>query len=254
MNTPIGGTDPFVATVAAMADRISAVLDHVAVAVPSVEPAQQRWISELGGGLVTKGGNDVFRSRQIRFANGGRLELLTPAPKAGEGSFVSRFLQRFGSTVHHVTLKVPDLHAALDVVASGGLEPVDVSDENEQWQEAFLRPSQIGGIVVQVAASTLTEQDWSRLTGFEPQQPRADAASLLGPRLRHPDLDHAAAIWTLLGASVTPSAEALYCSWPDSPLTIAVETGEPAGPVALRMDGAAALPARDGVGPAVEVP
>ena len=236
-----------------MADRITATLDHVAVAVPDPKVAQERWIDELGGGLVTKGGNEVFRSRQIRYANDARLELLTPARDAGETSFVRRFLDRFGATIHHVTLKVPDLHAALDVVASGGLEPVDVFDANDYWQEAFLRPSQAGGLVVQIAASTLTESDWARLTGFQPQEPRPGAAALLGPRLQHPNLEQAAAIWTLLGASVTPDGSELLCSWPDSPLTILVEAGEQPGPVALRMADAPELPARAGVGPAVEV-
>lgn len=235
-----------------MADRITAALDHVAVAVGDAEVASRRWIEQLGGGLVSRGGNDVFRSRQIRFANGARLELLTPARDAGPDSFVHRFLARFGATVHHVTLKVADLHQALDVVASGGLEPVDVFDADERWQEAFLRPSQVGGLVVQIAASTLSERDWAALTSFEPQDPRVDAAALLGPRLQHPDLDQAAAIWTVLGASVEPSDGQLLCRWPDSPLTVVIGEGAPAGAVSLRMRGTGDLAAQAGVGPAVE--
>src|SRR5688572_24302205 len=143
-----------------MADRIEAVLDHVAVAVPDWRVAEQRWRNELGGGRSSAGKNPVFSSRQLQFANGGKLELLTPTSDDST-NFVRRFLDRFGSTVHHVTLKVPDLHGALRVINDAGLDAVDVNDSVDYWQEAFLRPSQVGGLVVQIAATTFTDDDWA---------------------------------------------------------------------------------------------
>ncbi len=236
-----------------MADALDAVLDHVAIAVPAWEPAERRWRDELGGGRVAWGDNGAFASRQLRFANGAKLELLAPGSRAdAPDNFVRRFLARFGSTVHHLTLKVPDLQQALAVVTAGGFEPVDVRDDNERWKEAFLRPSQVGGLVVQVAQSSQTDEQWARASGHTPEPPRPDAAALLGPRLRHPDVDRARTVWTLLGATVSPTSTGLQCSWPDSPLDVIVDVGAPAGAVALRMRGTGALPAEDGVGPAVE--
>lgn len=233
-----------------MGDRIAAVLDHVAVAVPDWRVAEQRWRDQLGGGRSSVGENAVFASRQLQFANGGKLELLMPSDD-NPNNFVRRFLDRFGSTIHHVTFKVPDLHAALRVVNAAGLDAVDVDDSNEHWKEAFLRPSQIGGLVVQVAATTFNDDDWAAYTGFTREPAAPGAAGLLGPLLRHPDLDAAANIWTTLGATVARDGDGLTCTWPDSPLDVRVERGSPAGPVALRMRGAGRLQAQDGVGPAV---
>ncbi|MDQ3538913.1 MAG: VOC family protein [Actinomycetota bacterium] len=233
-----------------MTERLSAQLDHVAVAVPDWEIAQRRWCDQLGGGIVAWGDSGVFASRQLRFANGTKLELLRPASN-DPGNFVRRFLARFGSVVHHVTFKVADLGAALDVVRAGGLDVVDVDTSGSVWHEGFLRPSQVGGLVVQVAWSGATDQEWAASIGHAPEPPAPGAAELLGPTLRHPDLERARAVWTLLGAMITEEDGALRCRWPDSHLDVVIEPGEPAGPVALRMRGTPSLPAVDGTGPAV---
>lgn len=234
-----------------MADRIDAVLDHVAIAVPDWQTAERRWRDELGGGRSSKGENPTFGSRQLQFSGGGKLELLTPGPGGAE-SFVQRFLDRFGSAVHHVTLKVPELHAALDTLAGAGLDAVDVDDEADYWKEAFLRPSQIGGLVVQVAQTPYDDDAWARLTGFTREPPRENAAELLGPLLRHPDLERARAVWTALGAVIQEDAGSLRCTWPASPLTVTIEPGTPAGPVGVLMRGTAtALPPDPQLGPAV---
>jgi catechol 2,3-dioxygenase-like lactoylglutathione lyase family enzyme len=233
-----------------MADPIPALLDHVAVAVPDLDAAEVRWRTALGGGRVAAGSNGVFDNRQVRFANGAKLELLSPAT-ADEENFVHRFLRRFGATVHHVTLTVDDLPTAIGVMEDAGIQLVDVSLGNPVWQEAFLRPSQVGGLVVQVASSTYSEDRWAEETGFRIEQPAADAAELLGPQLRHPDLRSAAALWSVLGAEVVGDEEVVVCRWPDSPLDVMISRGEPAGPVALRLRGTADIPAEEGVGPDV---
>jgi catechol 2,3-dioxygenase-like lactoylglutathione lyase family enzyme len=235
-----------------MADRIDAVLDHVAIAVPDWAAAERRWRDLLGAGRSSAGANPVFLSRQLQFANGAKIELLAasdddPSPD----NFVRRFLQRFGSTIHHVTLKVPDLHVALDVLRAGGLSAVDVRDDVDYWKEAFLRPSEVGGLVVQIAQTPFTDDDWAAFTGFTREAPRPDAAALLGPALRHPDIAEAERIWTLLGADVARNNGQLRCTWPDSPLDVVVTAGEPPGPGPLRMRGSGDLPATGDEGPAV---
>ena len=233
-----------------MADRIDAVLDHVVIAVPDWRLAEQLWRDTFGGARSSVGENPAFGSRQLRFRNGGKLELLTPSGDSPD-NFVERFLQRFGSTVHHVTLKVPDLHDALNILAGAGLDAVDVRDAIDVWKEAFLRPSQIGGLVVQIAATPFDDDDWAEFTGFTRETPHEAAADLLGPLLRHPDLDRAEAVWTALGATVERSRAQLRCVWPASALDVVIEQGDPAGPVALRMRGPGDVPATAGLGPAV---
>lgn len=230
---------------------IDAVPDHVAAAVPSLDAAHARWRDRLGAGDLAGDGPFIgFRNHQYRFGNGGVLELLEPNDDGG--AFVARFLDRFGASVHHVTLKVPDLPAALEVLAAEDLPVVDVSLEDERWQESFVRPSAVGGLIVQVAATTLDDVAWAELTGFTMTDPRPDAAALLGPLLQHPDLERARAIWTTLGATVTDvDDDCLEAAWGGAPLTVRIRRGGTAGPVGLRFRGTVPLPSDPELGPAV---
>jgi catechol 2,3-dioxygenase-like lactoylglutathione lyase family enzyme len=230
---------------------LRAVLDHVAIAVPDPDVAEKRWRDQLGGGLVAFGGNGVFSSRQLRFAGGGKLELLSPSPDSDGDGFVERFLSRFGTAIHHVTLKVPDLAEAIATVEAAGLDVVDVQDEHEHWREAFLGPSQVGGLIVQIAWASDSDEVWARRVGHMPEDPAPGAPTLHGPRLLHPDLVRAAELWRLLGATVDQSDDIHRCTWPDSPLDVLVETGPQAGPAELRMTGTGPLPPDADLGPAV---
>lgn len=230
---------------------LQAVLDHVAIAVPDPDVAEKRWRDQLGGGLVAFGDNGIFASRQLRFAAGGKLELLSPSPDSDGEGFVERFLSRFGTAIHHVTLKVPDLTAAIATVRAAGLDVVDIQNENEHWREAFLRPSQVGGMIVQIAWAADSDEVWARRVGHTAEDPAPGAATLHGPRLLHPDLARAAQLWGLLGATVDQADGTLRCTWPDSPLDVLVEAGAQAGPAELRMTGTGPLPPDADLGPAV---
>lgn len=226
--------------------------DHVAAAVPSIDAAHARWRDRLGGGVQGGYTNPSgFRFHQYRFRGGAVLELIQDTTPDGSG-FVSRFLDRFGTRLHHVTLKVADLPEALTLLEAADLPVVDVDLSDERWQEAFVRPSAIGGLIVQVASSTHTPQDWAAETGFDTAAPAEDGGRLLGPLLQHPDLDRARYVWQALGGQVDEVADhALEVTWPDAPLTVRVRRGEVAGPVGLRFADAQPLPDDPDLGPAV---
>jgi catechol 2,3-dioxygenase-like lactoylglutathione lyase family enzyme len=236
-----------------MPDRLDAVPDHVAVAVPDLDVADARWGDELGGRWLSWYHNrGVFRGRQSRFRGGAKLELLMPSELADPGTnFVRRFLDRFGADVHHVTLKIPDLHGAIAVLEDAGLDVIDVDDRGETWKEAFLRPSQVGGLIVQVAWSGQTDAEWAALTGHEPEEPPADGAVLVGPLLQHPDVDRARQLWSLLGADVADEDGLLVARWSGAPLEVRIRAGERAGPVGLVFEGAPALEGDPTLGAAV---
>ncbi len=226
---------------------IPAVPDHVAVAVPDLEAAAARWRDELGAGWANRG---MFRSeapfhvRQLRFPNGARLELLQPN---GEG-FAQAFLDRFGPRVHHITFKVPDaLMPAVEAVRADGYEVVDVNTEGG-WHEGFLRPSQVGGVIAQIAWSQPSPDDGKPHPDAE--EPRGEVA-LLGPTLTHPDLEAAEHVWSTLGGKVAHEDGALMVSWDGAPLTVRIEQGPTAGPVGLRMSGVAPLDHHPDFGAAV---
>lgn len=241
------------ATVHPVSDHLRIVPDHVAVAVPDLEAAAQRWGDELGGGLVNEWEYRDFAGRQYRYPNGTKLELISPSPSTeGAEGFVARYLERFGAGIHHVTLLVDDIRAALDEVRDAGLDVVDERLEHEAWKEGFLRPSQVGGLVIQIAEATHTAEEWAEVRGVTTVAPAEGAAHLLGPTLRHPDLDAAARLWKLLGGELGTTPDGLLVAWHGAPLTVRVVQGEPAGPAALRFAGTPDLPAGTAAGPAVD--
>jgi catechol 2,3-dioxygenase-like lactoylglutathione lyase family enzyme len=237
---------------ATIARPLVARLDHVAVAVAALGPAADYWGGVVGGGLVAWDRNDQFYGMQLRFAGGGKLELLAPAPAAGADNFLRRFLRRFGIAIHHVTLKVPDLHAAIAAVRAQHFDVVDVDHNDPYWREGLLRPSQAGGLIVQLAWTQGGDAEWAARLGHTPEQPADNAPRLLGPTLTHPDLVAAARMWRLLGATVDDCDGRLVCRWPASPLDIVVERGVRTGPRALRVGDDLPIAGSPEVGPLIE--
>ncbi|MFA9445460.1 VOC family protein [Egicoccus sp. AB-alg6-2] len=213
---------------------IATVPDHVAVAVPDIEAAAERWHDQLGGGWVGPRfpvAHAGFATRQLRYAGGAKLELLEPTTPDG---FAAHFLARFGARIHHVTLKVAALLPAVERLRAEGLDVVDVFAEGDVWHEGFLRPSQVGGLIVQVAWSGRSDTEWAQLAGLEPEPPAQGAARLLGPTLMHPSPTTAADVWRRLGAEVDGDDDGVRVRWPDAPLDVEIVPGATAGPVGLR--------------------
>lgn len=237
------------------ASSVAATVDHVAVAIPEAGVAEQRWVTELGGVHLSSSDAPTFHTRQVRFAGGGKLELLAPPDGAGPDNFVRRFLTRFGAAVHHLTLTVTDLHEAVATVEGAGFDVVELDDSDPWWQEAFLRPSQVGGLLVQLACPlgpTVADAQPDADAGPPQSNAPTRSSALLGPRVQHPHPSAVQPVWELLGASITGNEAERVCSWPASPLTVTITRGAPAGPVALRMLGAPRLPADPRLGPSVE--
>jgi methylmalonyl-CoA/ethylmalonyl-CoA epimerase len=130
-------------------------LDHVAVAVHSIKDALRLYRDALGGEYLMGGDADNWRWLQVRFPNGGKVELLEPL---GEG-FLSRFLEKRGEGLHHVTFKTDDIDAAIEHVRSLGYELVDVNLDGDDWKEAFLRPSGAHGTLLQIAWSSRSDDE-----------------------------------------------------------------------------------------------
>jgi len=137
-----------------------AQLDHVAVAVRDANESSRLFRDVLGAEFVSFGDSEEqgFRFVQYRFPGGGKVELVTPI---GEG-FVSRFLERRGEGVHHVTFKVTDLRSQVDRMRAGGVELIMVNVENAHWREAFIHPRNAHGVLIQVAESLHSDEDAAR--------------------------------------------------------------------------------------------
>ena len=131
---------------------IGAVFDHSAHAVPSIRSALSLYRDLLGGTVVVGGINPWggHLAIQLEYPQGGRIELLEPVER--DSSSVGRFLERSPrGGLHHLTFKVDDLAAALDVVTSAGFTPFGTMLDQPSWKETYLHPRQTGGVLIQLA-------------------------------------------------------------------------------------------------------
>jgi methylmalonyl-CoA/ethylmalonyl-CoA epimerase len=130
-------------------------LDHVAVALRSIKSALPLYRDALGGEYLMGGdANGVWRWVQFRYPGGGKVELLEPL---GEG-FLTRFLDRYGEGLHHMTFKTDEIEVAIRDLEERGYELVDIRLDSPDWKEAFLRPSKAHGTLIQIAQSALTDE------------------------------------------------------------------------------------------------
>lgn len=126
-------------------------LDHVAIAVEDLDAAVSIYSKILGR---DESGREQTESEQVRIAffelANTRIELLEPTTPE---SPVGRFLSRRGPGLHHITLAVADLDAALDRCRSAGLQPVGEAPRRGAGgrRVAFLHPRGIGGVLVELA-------------------------------------------------------------------------------------------------------
>ena len=131
---------------------VGAVFDHAAHAVPSIRSALSLYRDLLGGTVVVGGINPWggHLAVQLDYPNGGRIELLEPVER--DSSSVGNFLRRSPrGGLHHLTFKVDDLAAALEVVSGAGFAPFGTMLEQPNWKETYLHPRQTGGVLIQLA-------------------------------------------------------------------------------------------------------
>ncbi len=131
---------------------IGAVFDHAAHAVPSIRSALSLYRDLLGGTVVVGGINPWggHLAVQLEYSHGGRIELLEPVER--DSTSVGRFLERSPrGGLHHLTFKVDDLAAALEVVTTAGFTPFGTMLDQPNWKETYLHPRQTGGALIQLA-------------------------------------------------------------------------------------------------------
>lgn len=121
-------------------------LDHVAIAVPSLDEALKLYES-LTGTPPTE--PETLPGQGVRVAFVGEVELLEPlAPDTPVG----RFLSRRGSGLHHVAYRTSDVYRELDRLAAAGFEPIDRTPRSgaRGHRVAFLHPKTSGGVLVEL--------------------------------------------------------------------------------------------------------
>src|SRR4051812_17632694 len=189
-------------------------LDHVAVATERMADAWPRYAGDLAGEWVAGGGTPGFWSAQVRYANGMKVEVLEPY-EVEQNDFLRRFLDRNGPGPHHVTYKVADIVAALELVEKAGYRPVSVDLSDPQWKEAFIHPKDAPGIVVQLAQSG-GDGDWMSPPPPDFPAPRTAPSNLVHVAHAVGSLDDGLSLFKdLLGGEETARGEDEGARWVD---------------------------------------
>jgi methylmalonyl-CoA/ethylmalonyl-CoA epimerase len=129
-------------------------IHHLGVAVRDLEKSVARWTSLFGAesGPVEELPERGVRLAQLRFPEGPAVELVSPA---GENSPLARFLAERGEGVHHLTLEVEDIEAAMRELGKGGLQLLSDSPQEgaEGSRVVFIHPRSFGGILLELRES-----------------------------------------------------------------------------------------------------
>jgi methylmalonyl-CoA/ethylmalonyl-CoA epimerase len=129
---------------------MKARLDHIGIAVSNLEEALTFYRDALG--LEVEAPEDVG-SQHVRAhfipAGDAALELLEAT---AEDSPVARYLARRGPGLHHITLRVDDLSAALAELRARGVRLIDDTARPgaHGCLVAFIHPSSTHGVLVEL--------------------------------------------------------------------------------------------------------
>ena len=129
---------------------MKATLDHIGIAIGDLDTALRFYRDGLG--LEVLPPEDVPSQKvRVHFLPLGEssLELLEAT---SEESPVGRFVQKRGPGIHHITLRVDDIRAALSHLQARGIRLID--DEPRAGAGgalvAFVHPSSTGGVLVEL--------------------------------------------------------------------------------------------------------
>jgi methylmalonyl-CoA epimerase len=122
-------------------------LDHIGIAVRSIDEAKKFWVDQLGLKVVHV---EEVPEQKVRVAllDAG-IELLEPT---SPDSPVAKFIEKRGEGLHHVTLQTGNLADRLKALKAAG---VNLIDENPRVGAggagiAFLHPKSAHGVLVEL--------------------------------------------------------------------------------------------------------
>jgi methylmalonyl-CoA epimerase len=137
---------------------MKAILDHIGIAVKDVSAALAFYRDALG--LEVEAPEDVS-SQHVRahFVPVGesKLELLEPT---GAESAIAKYVEKRGPGLHHITLRVDDIHAAIAQLKARGVRMIDEDPRPgaEDSTIAFIHPFSAHGVLVELKQSTIINQ------------------------------------------------------------------------------------------------
>jgi methylmalonyl-CoA epimerase len=124
-------------------------IDHLGIAVKSLAAAKAIY-QKLGMNVSPE---ELVEGEQVRVVmvpvGEARLELLEPT---SDNSVIARFIAKRGEGLHHVSLRVPDLTAAVARLKKDGVRLVseDIKVGAGGHRYVFVHPSSAGGVLLEL--------------------------------------------------------------------------------------------------------
>jgi len=124
-------------------------IDHLGIAVRSLETALQFYERELGFSVSLR---ETVEHEKVNVAmlpaGGPRIELLEATDP---DSVIGKFIEKRGEGLHHVAVKVPDLAAAVQRLKSSGARLLnDPRPGAGGHLYVFVHPSSTGGVLLEL--------------------------------------------------------------------------------------------------------
>ena len=128
---------------------MSFALDHLGIAVRSLADAKAIY-EKLGLPLSAE---EVVPGEKVRVVmvpvGETRLELLEPT---SDDSVIAKFIAKRGEGLHHISIRVPDLKAAVQKLQSGGvrLASNEIKTGAGGHRYIFIHPSSAAGVLIEL--------------------------------------------------------------------------------------------------------
>lgn len=124
-------------------------IDHLGIAVKSLAAAKSIY-EKLG---MSVSAEETVESEQVRLVmvpvGESRLELLEPT---SENSTIAKFIAKRGEGLHHVSLRVPNLAAAVEKLKKDGVrlvsEEIKIGAGGHRY--VFVHPASTGGVLLEL--------------------------------------------------------------------------------------------------------
>ena len=128
-------------------------LSHVALAVREADPVAERLLAAFGG---ERGEEELLDGGALRvvFVRLGPVTIELLEPRSPDHT-IARFLEKHGPGIHHVSLEVENVAAALERARAAGVIPVDEAARAGAHgsRVAFLHPKSLFGALVELCQS-----------------------------------------------------------------------------------------------------
>jgi len=126
-------------------------VDHIGIAVKSIEEALTFWEKTLG--IACTGVEEVSEQKvKTAFLPLGDTEIELLEPTA-EDSPVAKFIEKKGEGIHHFAIRVENLEEALETMKARGMRLIDEKPRYGAGgaKIAFVHPKTAGGVLLELS-------------------------------------------------------------------------------------------------------